>query len=138
MSYPHDLIERYVAMWNETDPNQRQERVAELFTQTAIRYNPVAIQHGREAIAEAVNTSHERFIAKGFRFRALDNALAHHDVIKFSWEMIDSNSAVDSIGTTFLLLDPDQRIRLDYQFTEKNPPPEISGPPARPRTGRAS
>jgi hypothetical protein len=52
MSYPHDLIERFVAMWNET---------------------------------------YERFIANGFRFRPLDNALAHHDAIKFSWEMIDAD-----------------------------------------------
>lgn len=121
MSYPHDLIERYVAMWNETDPRRRQELVEQLFTHTAIRYNPAAIQHGREAIAEAVTTSYERFIARGFRFRALNNALAHHDVIKFSWEMIDAHEAVDSIGTTFLLLDPERRIRLDYQFTENSP-----------------
>lgn len=121
-----DLIELYVAMWNETDADRRQERVQQLFATTAVRHNPVAVQQGRDAIAQAVTSSYERFITRGFRFRALDNALAHHDAVKFSWEMIDANQAVDSIGTTFLLLDPDQRIRLDYQFTEKIPPPEIS------------
>jgi hypothetical protein len=126
MSYPHDLIERYVAMWNEVDHTRRHEHVTQLFTEAAIRYNPVAIQQGRDAIAEAVNSSYERFIANGFRFRALDNALAHHDAIKFSWEMIDADQAVDLIGTTFLLLDRERRIQLDYQFTEKSQPPEIS------------
>jgi hypothetical protein len=58
------------------------------------------------------------FGANGYRFRALNNTVGHHNAVKFSWEMIDGRGQADSIGTTFLLLDETGRVKLDYQFTD--------------------
>jgi uncharacterized protein len=120
-----DLVARYVAVWNEFDPSRRHERVADLWDETAVRYNHTTRQAGRREIENAVNATYEHFGANGFRFRPIANAVGHHDALKFSWQMYASDTGeVDSLGTTFLLLNADEKILLDYQFTEHMPPPE--------------
>jgi hypothetical protein len=37
------------------------------------------------------------FGANGYRFRALNNTVGHHNAVKFSWEMIDGRGQADSI-----------------------------------------
>jgi hypothetical protein len=112
------LAERYVAVWNEPNPTRRQERVAALWHQAAVRYNHATEQVGRDAIAHAVMSTYQRLGANGYRFRALNNTVGHHNAVKFSWETIDGSGQTDSIGTTFLLLDQTGRVKLDYQFTD--------------------
>jgi hypothetical protein len=112
------LVDRYVAVWNEPNATRRLQLVAALWHERAARYNHTAEQIGREAIAQAVRSTYEHFGAKGYRFRALHNTVGHHNAVKFSWEMIDRTGMTDSIGTTFLLLDENGWIRLDYQFTD--------------------
>jgi len=116
------LIERYVAVWNEPNATRRRQQVATLWHESAVRYNHTTEQVGREAIAQAVVSTFDRFGANGYQFRALDNAVGHHNAVKFSWEMIDRSGTIDSIGTTFLLLDEDGWIKFDYQFTDVTPP----------------
>lgn len=117
------LIERYIAVWNESDPTRRDQRAAGLWHERAVRYNHTTEQVGRVAIAQAVISTYERFGAHGYRFRALSNAVGHHNAVKFSWEMIDRRGRTDSIGTTFLLFDENGSINLDYQFTDPARPP---------------
>jgi hypothetical protein len=112
------LVERYVAVWNEPNPTRRHERVAALWHEAAVRYNHATEQVGRDAIAQAVLSTYQRFGANGYRYRALNNTVGHHNAVKFSWEMIDGRGQTDSIGTTFLLLDETGRVKLDYQFTD--------------------
>jgi hypothetical protein len=69
-----------------TEPIRRHQRVADLWNETAVRYNHAGEQIGREAIARAVISTYERFGANGYRFRALDNTVGHHNPVKFSWE----------------------------------------------------
>jgi hypothetical protein len=38
--------------------------------------------------------------------------------VKFNWEMVSSDGEAVAVGLEFLVLDPDGRIRLDYQFIE--------------------
>jgi hypothetical protein len=119
------LVERYVAAWNENEPMRRRKRVADLWHETAVRYNHTSEQVGREAIAQAVISTYQHFGANGYRFTPLNNTVAHHNAVKFSWEMVTPSGETDSIGTTFLLLDHEGRIALDYQFTETVPPPAV-------------
>lgn len=125
MTEPDDLVARYVAVWNEADRGQRRRRVADLWDDTAIRYNHTSRQAGSSEIAHAVEATYERFGANGRRFRPIANTVvAHHDALKFSWEMfVVDTGEIDSVGTTFLVLNAEQKIVLDYQFTEDVPPP---------------
>jgi hypothetical protein len=40
------------------------------------------------------------------------------DVVKFNWEAVSADGEVAGVGLAFLVLAPDGRIRLDYQFIE--------------------
>ena len=115
-----DFIARYVATWNESDLDVRQKQIAGLWSEQASLFNRASEYHGLAGIEEAVNRSYDLFGARGFRFRALGKPASHHNAVKFSWEMITAgDGAVDSVGTQFLVLDENGRIRFDYQFIEK-------------------
>ena len=55
----------------------------------------------------------------GFRFRALNSVDAHHDTVKFYWAMVPQGGGMaQSVGSDFVVLDDEGRIRADYQFIE--------------------
>jgi hypothetical protein len=118
----NELVARYVAAWNEPDPDKRRALVVDLWDGTAIRYNHAGKQDGRDAIADAVASTYARFGARGLRFRPIGSPVGHHQALKLSWEMLTAETGeVDTIGTTFLLLNLDNMIERDYQFTEETP-----------------
>jgi hypothetical protein len=116
------FIERYVSVWNESDVEIRRQLISTLWSEEAALFNRVADYQGHGGIEQAVANSYERFVARGFVFRARDDAVTHHGAVRFSWEMVTAHDAqVDSVGTQFLVLESDGRIRLDYQFIETLP-----------------
>ena len=63
--------------------------------------------------------AYQEFIAPGtYSFRSRGDVNALRNVVKFHWEMVDSDGAVQAVGLEFLVLGPDGRIRTDYQFIE--------------------
>jgi hypothetical protein len=122
MTELEDFITRYVAVWNEADPEIRRGWIADIWAETASLFNRFKEYHGRAGIAAAVRRSYDLFGSRGFLFRPRDEAASHHGAIRFSWEMYTAaDGKVDSVGTQFLIQDDEQRIRLDYQFIEKPP-----------------
>ena len=76
---------------------------------------PVATASSRTGRAHA----YREFIAPGtYSFRSRGDVDALRNVVKFHWEMVDSDGAVQAVGLEFLVLGPDGRIRADYQFIE--------------------
>ena len=67
MSEFNDLVERYIAVWNEVDPDQRQRLIAETFSDGASYVDPLMTSEGHTAINAMVRTVQERF--PGCRFR---------------------------------------------------------------------
>jgi hypothetical protein len=119
-----DFIARYVATWNEPDADIRRDSISRVWSEQAALFNRVSEYRGHTGIEEAVTRSYDLFVARGFLFRPREELASHHGAIRFTWEMITSaDRKVDSIGTQFLVLDDDGRIRLDYQFIEKPPTP---------------
>ena len=137
MPRPTDLVERYVAMWNEEDPEARRAAVCELWATDGAQIlqpprellkeaarigfvNPVLEARGHHALETRVTRAHDEFVASGeFRFRPRDDATRVGDVIKFGWEMVPAGGGEPAgAGLEFLILDAQGRIRLDYQFIE--------------------
>jgi hypothetical protein len=131
----NDLAERYVAMWNEEDPEARHAAVAELWAADGAQIlqppqeildqaarigfiNPVLEARGHHELEARVTRSYEEFIAPGeFRFRGRDGVTQIGDVVKFEWEMVRVGDGEPvGAGLEFMILDPHGRIRLDYQF----------------------
>jgi hypothetical protein len=117
-----DFITQYVATWNEPDPDVRRKWISGTWSERASLFNRVKEYHGHAGIEAAVKRSYDLFGSRGFLFRPRAEPVSHHDAIRFAWEMLtEANGKVDSLGTQFLILDGDGRIRLDYQFIEKPP-----------------
>jgi hypothetical protein len=131
-----ELANRYVAVWNEPDPELRRQGVVGLWTADGVQkleppqdvrdaaaalvVNPIFESRGHDALEARVARAYEEFIAPGeFVFQRRDDAARVGDVVKFRWEMVrKENGETAAVGLEFLVLDGDGRIRLDYQFIE--------------------
>jgi hypothetical protein len=118
MDATQDLAERYVAVWNEADPERRRRRIAELWTQTGRHYVDVREARGYEALEQRIAASHEKNVRDhGHRFRAAKDARRLGDVVTFHWEMLPAETeAVLARGLEFLIVGEDGQILADYQF----------------------
>jgi hypothetical protein len=130
------LADRYVAVWNEPDPTRRRAAVEQLWSEDAshtlqppqeIRAAADALgvavdleARGYAALEDRVTKSHAEFVEQGgFVFRPAGDAARLRDMVKLRWEMVPrAGGDVVATGLQILLLDPDGRIRLDYQFIE--------------------
>jgi hypothetical protein len=122
-----EFITQYVATWNEPDADICRKWIPGIWSERASLYNGIKEYHGHAGIEAAVKRSYDLFGSRGFLFRPREQPVSHHSAIRFTWEMITPvEGTVDSIGTQFLLLEDDGRIRLDYQFIETPPTPAES------------
>jgi len=99
MSEFNDLVERYIAVWNEVDPDRRQRLIAETFSEGASYIDPQMTSEGHTAIDGMVRAVQERF--PGYRFRRAGTVDEHHDRIRFHWELTTEGGPVVAKGTDF-------------------------------------
>ena len=81
----HDLIDRYIATWNEPDDARRHAIIAAIWTDDAAYLDPSLQGDGRDGIDAMVKAVHERF--PGQRFRRTSDVDAHHDRLRFLWSL---------------------------------------------------
>lgn len=134
-----DFAERYIAVWNEPDPDRRRQRIAELWApgggqvlvdppqevRAAADYHQFLVPplevHGYEALDARVSRAYDNFVAAGeYRFAAgaAPARLLPH-VVSIPWAMVSvAGGEHAGGGVNVLKLDGDGRIRLDYQFIE--------------------
>src|SRR5579859_5197659 len=112
------LVEQYMQIWNEPDAALRRASIAKIWTEDGVQFTTANEYRGYEALEKRVFSAHEQFVEQGgFVFRPSGDFAEHHHAIKFSWEMLPANGGVvAAVGTIFLLLSDDGRVRLDYQF----------------------
>lgn len=129
-----DLTDRYIAQWNEPDPQVRRKLIADLWAEdgaqilvdppedmrnAAAELNfpiPALEVRGHHALERRVERAYDMFIGTGHRFvrRGEATALLHH-VIALTWSMVTEDGAVVGGGLDVLALDADGRIRTDHQ-----------------------
>jgi hypothetical protein len=134
---PKKIADRYVALWNEPDPNVRRKIIRGLWAPSGehvldppqdIRKTahdlgfdwPVLEIRGYGAIETRATRAYESFIAPGkHQFRLRDDAARLRNVVKFHWEMVSTSTGeVEGVGLELLILDDEGRIAVDYQFIE--------------------
>lgn len=131
------LVDRYVALWNEPDPDARSAAIRALWapsgtqllhspprdirdTVTSLGFaSPAFVVSGYEGLDARVTRAYEQFVAPGtFVFRRSGGpARPLRNVVTFGWEMVSADGG-DIAGSGFevIVLDDDGRIDSDHQF----------------------
>ena len=102
MSDTKELVDRYIALWNETDGARRRELIAATFTEDASYVDPLAAVDGHNAIDGMIEAVQARF--PGYRFRRGDRVDEHHDRVRFCWELAADGGAPVAGGTDMAML----------------------------------
>lgn len=131
----NELADRYLAMWNEPDPEPRRKLVRELWAEdgaqilvdppedmrnAATRLNfpiPPLEVRGHVALERRVERAYEMFVGPGeHRFVQRGEAtLLLKQVVACTWSMVTQDGTVVGGGMDVLALDEDGRIRTDHQ-----------------------
>lgn len=112
------IVDAYLAIWNETDSVARQALIADTWTEDATYTDPladVAGHAGIDGLVAAVQAQFPRFV-----FRRLGEADAHHAFVRFSWEAGPADSEAVVAGTDVALL-ADGRLRRVVGFLDLVP-----------------
>lgn len=94
-----DLIDRYIAAWNETDAERRRALIAQTWTEAGSYVDPMLQGDGRAGIDAMVQGVQERF--PGHRFRRTSAVDAHHDRVRFTWALEPEGGPAVVDGTDF-------------------------------------
>ena len=120
MTDVNELLAGYIAVWNENDAASRAELIAEVFTEDVDYTDPLVDVHGREALSAVVDAVHGQF--PGFRFRlGAAGGDAHHDVVRFTWELAQGDDEALVIGFDVAEIAADGRIGAVHGFLDKVP-----------------
>ncbi|TMR25355.1 nuclear transport factor 2 family protein [Actinomadura geliboluensis] len=91
MDYDLDIDEfgnRYIAVWNEPDPDVRHNLIAALWDDEAVEFTDSAEYRGLPAIEARIAEAHEHLVKQGgFTFRAAEDAVGHHGTVRFTTYM---------------------------------------------------
>jgi SnoaL-like domain len=118
-----DVIERYIASWNQTDPQLRRKLIDEVWAEDASYIDPLAEAHGRDAIDATIAAVQAQF--PGFTFSLLSPVDAHHDQARFSWSMkpADAPAGAEAVveGFDVAVADSDGQLTAVLGFLDKVP-----------------
>ena len=116
------VIDRYIAIWNETDPARRRDLIASTWTEDASYLDPLVAAEGADAIDATIAAVQQQF--PGFTFRLGGPVDAHHNLARFTWELApktDQEAIV--VGFDVVVFAPDGRLQQVHGFLDKVPVP---------------
>lgn len=94
-----ELIDRYIAAWNETDEARRRDLLAQTWTDDAVYTDPLVHAETRAGIDSLIEGVQAQF--PGFRFHLTGNVDAHNDRVRFRWELGPEGQDAPAAGTDF-------------------------------------
>jgi hypothetical protein len=114
-----DVVERYLAVWNETDAARRRELIAQTWTEGASYRDPLMQGDGHAGIDALVQGVHQQF--PGYRFRQVGAVDGHHTYVRFAWELGPQDGPAPIAGSDVAILAPDGRVQSVIGFLDRVP-----------------
>jgi hypothetical protein len=99
MTNQTELIDRYIAAWNEPDAGRRKDLIAHTWTEDSSYVDPVARAEGRDGIDAMIQRVQNQF--PGFQFRRVTEVDAHSDRLRFGWELGPGSGPAAAGGVDF-------------------------------------
>ncbi|MDQ2655417.1 MAG: nuclear transport factor 2 family protein [Chloroflexota bacterium] len=96
------LVESYIAIWNETDAAARKALIADTWAEDASYTDPLADVTGHDGIDGLVAAVQAQF--SGFVFRKRGEVDAHHAFVRFSWAAGPADGEAVIAGTDVALV----------------------------------
>lgn len=115
-------IDTYLAAWNEPDSARRASLIGEVWAPDGQLVDPPVAGEGHDGISQVAAAVHEQF--PGHRFRRSSGVDAHHDVCRFTWELVAPDGTVTLSGLDVALLGGDGRLARVSGFFGAVPGPE--------------
>jgi len=101
-------VDTYLAAWNEEDPGRRAELVAAAWAADGRYVDPMFESTGHEAFGELAAGVHAGY--PGARFRRTTAVDAHHDEVRFGWELVAADGSTIVGGIDVGRVGPDGRL----------------------------
>lgn len=115
-----DLVERYLACWNESDADTRRALIADVFTEDAVYVDPLAEARGADAIDATIAAVQAQF--PGFVFAAFGPVDAHHRQARFRWSLGPAHAPeAPVVGFDVAVTGDDGRITTVLGFLDRVP-----------------
>jgi SnoaL-like protein len=99
MTDTSEIVDRYLAAWNEADNGRRRELIGTVFAEKATYRDPVQACEGHDGIDEMIAGAQARFI--GMRFQRIGDVDVHDGGVRFRWSLGPANSESIVEGTDF-------------------------------------
>lgn len=119
MNDVNNLVDRYIAIWNETDAGQRQALIARTWTADARYVDPLMQSDGHAGLDAMIESVQQRF--PDFRFSLLGKPDAHADRLRFSWALGPQGGDAVIKGTDFATVSKDGRLHSVTGFLDQVP-----------------
>lgn len=114
-----DLLERYLATWNETDRDARRALLVEHWAGDATYTDPLVQAAGHDAIDATIAAVHAQF--PGFVFAPGGLLDAHHDQARFTWTLGPAGAEAPIAGFDVVVTGADGRIATVLGFLDRVP-----------------
>ena len=114
-----DLVERYIATWNETDPARRRRDIDDLWAPDGRYVDPLAVAEGRDAIDAMIAAVQSQF--PGMTFRLTGPVDGHHNQARFTWELGPAGVEAPIVGFDVVVIDGNGRLTQVLGFLDRVP-----------------
>lgn len=102
------IVDRYIAMWNETDPARRRSLIDGLWTSSGTYVDPLMRGDGPAGIDAMVAAVQQRY--PDHRFRRTSDVDAHGGNVRFGWALGAEGAAPLAAGVDFGQVTGDGRL----------------------------
>ncbi|GAA2300482.1 nuclear transport factor 2 family protein [Nonomuraea roseoviolacea subsp. roseoviolacea] len=119
MSDINELVQRYLAAWNETDATARRAALAEVFAEDATYTDPLVSVRGLDGLDATIAAVQGQF--GGLVFSLGGAVDAHHDIARFTWNLGPEGAEPLAVGFDVAVIGEDGRITQVLGFLDKVP-----------------
>ncbi|MEV0934396.1 nuclear transport factor 2 family protein [Streptomyces phaeochromogenes] len=113
-------VARYFEAWNAGGKEALTKAVAAAWTADGTYTDPLSDVRGHDGITAVIAGAHEQF--PGFEFRLTGAVDGHHDLARFSWELVAvADGSAPVAGFDVITLSDDGRIRSVHGFLDRVP-----------------
>jgi len=113
------IASRYIATWNEADPEARRRAIDELWAEDGRYVDPLAVAEGRAAIDATIGAVQAQF--PGFVFQLAGPVDGHHEQARFTWELGQPGADPLVVGFDVAVLDAQGQLQTVLGFLDKVP-----------------